>query len=238
MAVIWHDVECGGYEADLPLWSGLAAVADGRVLDLGCGTGRVARHLARQGHEVVGLDRDPQLIDELNARATDLSCRGEVGDARDFSLARGDFGLALAPMQLFQLFTGSEERVSCLRSVAEHLQPGGIAAIAIAEGVLGGFNREDEAKPDSLEIDGRLYESLPMEMAVDRERIVIRRLRKVSSSAEELNRNDNQIELRQLSVELLEREAIAANLVTIDRRTIAPTFDHVGSTVVLLERHR
>ncbi len=39
---IWHDAECGAYAADLALWEELAAAAGGPVLDLGCGTGRVA----------------------------------------------------------------------------------------------------------------------------------------------------------------------------------------------------
>ena len=52
--VIWHDVECGAYEADLPLWRELAS---GRVLDVGAGTGRVALDLARAGHPVTALDR-------------------------------------------------------------------------------------------------------------------------------------------------------------------------------------
>ena len=52
--VIWHDLECGGYVEDLPLWRELAG--DGPVLDLGCGTGRVALDLAARGVPVVGLD--------------------------------------------------------------------------------------------------------------------------------------------------------------------------------------
>jgi SAM-dependent methyltransferase len=237
-AAIWHDVECGAYEADLPLWEELAEAAGGPVLDLGCGTGRVALHLARRGHEVTGLDRDPELIEELNARAGSLPCRGEVGDARGLALERRDFALALAPMQLLQLFASSAERVSCLRSVAAHLRPGGVAAVAIVEEVLGGFNREDQAEPDALQIDGRLYESLPIEMAVDPERIAIRRLRKVSSPAGELDRHDDRIELRRLSAETLEAEAAAAGLAPAGRRDVPPTPDHVGSTVVLLERSR
>lgn len=34
----------------------------GRVLDAGCGTGRVAGELARRGHEVVGVDLDPSML--------------------------------------------------------------------------------------------------------------------------------------------------------------------------------
>ena len=58
-AVIWHDVECGAYDADLALWRELAAAAGGPILDVGAGTGRVALDLARHGHEVVALDSDP-----------------------------------------------------------------------------------------------------------------------------------------------------------------------------------
>ena len=47
---IWHEVECGGYEADLRLWADLAARFDGAVLDIGAGTGRVSS--AYSGHVV------------------------------------------------------------------------------------------------------------------------------------------------------------------------------------------
>jgi SAM-dependent methyltransferase len=235
---IWHDVECGGYEADLPLWEELAAAAGGPVLDLGCGTGRVALHLAGRGHEVTALDREPELVAELGARAGDLTCRGEVGDARDFALGRRDFALVLAPMQLLQLFAEQAERIACLASAAEHLRPGGLFVAAIVEEVSGGFNREDQAVPDSREVDGRVYASLPIETAVDPERITIRRLRKVVSPAGVLERSDDRIVLRQLSAAALEAEATAAGLVPLSRREIPPTLDHVGSTVVLLERPR
>jgi SAM-dependent methyltransferase len=237
MAVIWHDVECGGYEADLPLWEGLAAGAGGPVLDLGCGTGRVAVHLAQRGYEVTGLDCEPEFIAELHARAGDLPCRGEVGDARGFELARG-FTLVLAPMQLLQLLSGAAERTACLDAVAEHLRPGGIFAAAIAEEVIGGVNREGEVPPDSREIDGCVYSSLPAEIRVDEERISIRRLRKVISPSGVLERGEDRIELRQLSAAELEAEAAAAGLVPAGRREIHPTLDHVGSTVVLLARPR
>ena len=54
--VIWHDVENGSYAADLELWRTLAAEASGPILDLGAGTGRVARDLHAAGHEVHALD--------------------------------------------------------------------------------------------------------------------------------------------------------------------------------------
>ena len=65
--VAWHDVECGGYRADLPLWRELARAEAGPVLDVGAGTGRVALDLARAGHSVTALDREPELLDALVA---------------------------------------------------------------------------------------------------------------------------------------------------------------------------
>ena len=71
--VRWHDLECGGYRADLRLWRTLAdeqvphhADAPVRVLDLGSGTGRVALDLASRGHRVLGVER--RLGDGLEAR--------------------------------------------------------------------------------------------------------------------------------------------------------------------------
>ena len=68
-AAVWHEVECGGYAADL---AGLgaarrargAARARARVRD-----GRVALHLARRGHEVWAVDVDPALLEALCAHA-------------------------------------------------------------------------------------------------------------------------------------------------------------------------
>ena len=114
--VAWHEVECGAYAADLPFWEELAKRAQGPVLDLGCGSGRVALHLARRGHRVTGLDVDAGLVDAFAARAGELAAEALVGDATDFDLA-GEFALALAPMQLAQLLT-AEERQRCLRCVA------------------------------------------------------------------------------------------------------------------------
>ena len=58
MSVIWHDLECGTYAEDLPLWRSLAAEHGDPVLDVGAGTGRVALDLARSGYRVFPLVPD------------------------------------------------------------------------------------------------------------------------------------------------------------------------------------
>jgi SAM-dependent methyltransferase len=231
---IWHDAECGAYDADLELWEGFAEAADGAVLDLGCGTGRVALHLARRGHEVVGLDSDADLIATLGARAQGLPLRPVLGDARAFELET-DIALALAPMQLVQLLADRDDRLECLGCVASHLLPGGRVAMAIVEGLP----RESEGPPplpDVREVDGWVYSSLPVEAVDVGEEIVIRRLRQTVSPAGELREEDNEIRIRTLSAAELEEEGMECGLVPLTRRRIPPTDLHVGSTVVVLGR--
>lgn len=230
---IWHDVECGAYAADLPLWEELADATGGPVLDLGCGTGRVALHLARRGHTVLGLDRDPELLAALVKRASDLPVEAERGDAAGFALGT-EFGLALAPMQLLQLLS-AEQRAGYLRCVASHLRPGGLAAAAIVAeppAIDGGA----PLLPDAREIDGWIYSSLPLESHVDEDGIVVRRLRQTVTPRGELSEALDEVRLHPLDAATVEREARVAGLRPVGRREIAATADHVGSTAILLEQ--
>ncbi len=87
--VIWNEVECGDYEADLPLWEELAdSLGEEEViLELGCGAGRVVQHLAARGaYLVIGLDRDPNLVAAIWEKGKGTSADAEICDARDFVL--------------------------------------------------------------------------------------------------------------------------------------------------------
>ncbi len=226
--VIWHDVECGGYSADLPLWEELA---EGSVLDLGCGTGRVALHLARQGHRVTALDAEPAFIEALEERAAEVPLTGMRGDARTFELGT-QFDLVLGPMQLLQLFGDANERERCLGCVAAHLAPSGVAAFAIVEGIPDPVDGPPPL-PDTREVDGWVYSSLPIEAGIDADVLRARRLRQTVSPDGELSEQLDEILLRMLDRPTLEREAEAAGLQPAGVRTVPPSADHVGSTVVL-----
>jgi SAM-dependent methyltransferase len=235
-SVLWHEIECGAYAADLDLWAELAQLHGDPVLDLGCGSGRVGLHLARRGHAVEGVDLDPALVAAFNERALGLPARAVEGDAGRFELGR-EFRLVLAPMQLLQLLDGEGERAACLARVAAHLSDGGLAAFAIVEELPAAAGPE-AALPDAREANGWLYSSLPLEPALDPERIVVRRLRQTVSPAGELSEELNEVALRRLTASTLEREARAAGLRPVGRREVGPTDDHVGSTVVILEGGR
>ena len=233
--VIWNDVECGGYEADLPLWEQLAAENDGPILELGCGTGRVVMHLARSTEKlVIGVDSDDALVAALWERARGTSGDAEIGDVRGFDL-HFEFQLVLAPMQLIQLLDGRADRICCLSCVADHLLPGGRAAFAIVDRMPEPAADAGPQLPDVRQIDGWVYSSLPLEPVVRADSILLRRLRQVVSPEGDLSEEEDEVVLQVLSAEQFEEEAREMGLRPIGRRQIPATDAHVGSTVVVLE---
>ena len=78
----------------------------------------MALDLAAQGYDVVALDSDPELLEELAARAPSVTT--VHADARAFSID-AQFPLIIAPMPLVQILGGHEGRVAMLRSVHTHL---------------------------------------------------------------------------------------------------------------------
>lgn len=236
-AVIWHDVECGGYEADLPVWQQLAVENEGPIMELGCGTGRVVIHLARAtGSLVIGVDRDKDMVEAVWKRAHGDSGDAEIGDVRGFELYF-EFQLVLAPMQLIQLLEARVDRICCLACVADHLLPGGRAAFAIVEEMPAVPPAEAAPSlPDVRQVDDWVYSSLPLPPEVSDEKIVLRRLRQTVDPVGEMSEELNEVELQRLSAESLEQEAVEVGLQPLARRQIPATDAHVGSTVVLLEK--
>jgi SAM-dependent methyltransferase len=236
-AVAWHDCECGGYDADLALWRELAAQAGGRVLELGAGTGRVALDLARAGFDVTAVDRDPELLTELQRRARAHGTEVAVvhADVRHLELTE-HHALIVAPMQLVHLLGGDARRGAMLRSAAAHLAPGGILAAALlADPEQVASDDERPPLPDVVERDGWVYSSLPLDVRRLEGALEVRRLRQVVSPGGDLDEEIDITRLELLDPNQLESEALAAGLRRAGRREIPATGDHVGSTVVLLE---
>lgn len=98
-----------------------------RILDAGCGTGRLGGHLARAGHQVVGVDLDPQLIEV--AREDHPGVRWEAGNLAALDLRSADGERLLFDLQLCAgnvlTFLAGQERRPALARLAEHLAPEG-----------------------------------------------------------------------------------------------------------------
>jgi SAM-dependent methyltransferase len=240
--VVWHDLECGGYRADLPLWLELAERCGGPILDVGAGSGRVTLQLARAGHAVTALDRSEALIAALRERAAGLDVETVCADARSFALARRDFALCVVPMQTIQLLGGAEQRVAFLRCAREHLRPGAAIALAIlaeldtfdcANGVIG-------PAAERAYVDGLLYLSRAIRVGETERLVEIERERRVlhadneQSTTQEPGPEIDLIRLDRLDARTLHRDAAEAALRVEPTREIPATDEHVGSSVVTL----
>jgi SAM-dependent methyltransferase len=234
-AVLWHDIECGSYAADLRLWEELADRSPGPVLELGAGTGRVSLHLARRGHELTAVESDPELAAALEqrARADDLPIRVEVGDARALALGRS-FTLVLAPMQLLQILGGARGWRACLRAIRTHLDLGGIAALALVEDLPPTADAPPPL-PDVRDHQGWVYSSLPLAVERQGSLAIVRRLRQAVSPSGELVETHDETRLELIELEDVERQAGKLGLRGLERREIPATEAHVGSTVLILE---
>jgi SAM-dependent methyltransferase len=232
--VLWHDLECGGYDRDLPLWRELAEREESAVLDVGAGTGRVALDLARRGHEVVALDRDAALLHALRERSAGVAVTTVAADARDFALDRR-FGLILVPMQTVQLLGGPEGRARFLARARDHLAPGGLLAAALAD-ALEAFDAEHDQPPmpDLREVGGVVYASHPVAVRDLGDRAAIERVREIVSRDGTRTVSDEVVELDRLDPDTLAAEAAAVGLRAEASRRLEPTTAYVGSTVVML----
>jgi SAM-dependent methyltransferase len=242
--VVFHDLECGPEAGDLALWEEMAAAAEGTIVELGCGAGRVGIRLAREGNDVLGIERSPALVRAFNERAQreNLSAQAIVGDMRKLHLRRL-FPLILVPMQVVQQIGSSEDRIDVLRFIEEHLMPSGRAALSIVEKeALAGLGDDDfgddetDPLPDMRELHGWVFSSRPLSVRITREHAVVERLRESVDPRGEITRERHADTMALLDAQQLEEEGRVAGLVPVDRRFLQAADGYAPSTVVILGR--
>ena len=108
-----------------------------RVLDAGCGTGRVGGALAASGHDVIGVDLDPELIEE--ARRNHPGPRWQVGDLSELELPER-FDVIVCAGNVMT-FVAPGTRAEILRRFAGHLT--GAGRVVIGFGAGRGYGTED-----------------------------------------------------------------------------------------------
>ncbi|MFJ6391389.1 class I SAM-dependent DNA methyltransferase [Streptomyces sp. NPDC091972] len=118
-------------EALEPVVDLLAELAgQGRALELGVGTGRVALPLAARGVEVHGIELSAAMAERLRAKPGGEAVGVTIGD---FSTTRvpGSFSVAYLVFNTIMNLTTQDAQVDCFRNVADHLEPGGTFVVEV-----------------------------------------------------------------------------------------------------------
>jgi ubiquinone/menaquinone biosynthesis C-methylase UbiE len=139
----WENAQTLG-RRDVAFWERAARTARGPVLELGCGTGRIAVPLARTGVDVTGIDRSAAMLVRAAARVERLRRRG-VRRSRLPSFVRGDiralpfpnerFATVVAAYGILQSLVREQDLAATLDSAARVLQPAGILGIDLVPDV-------------------------------------------------------------------------------------------------------
>ena len=110
----------------LDFYVGLAREANGPVLDIACGTGRILLPCLQAGVDIEGLDLFEPMLKTLRAKAAalGLSPRLHQADMSDFALTRR-FALIMIPFNAFIHNMTQEAQIRCLQLCREHLLPDG-----------------------------------------------------------------------------------------------------------------
>ncbi|MFC0877440.1 class I SAM-dependent methyltransferase [Saccharicrinis sp. FJH2] len=106
----------------------------GTVIDLGCGQGRDAIHLAALGYRVTGMDASKVGIDQLNAVAEKekLNARGVVGDIYKFE-NYGDFDIVLLDSMFHFDKRDKRKETDLILRIAQRIKPRGVICFCIQD---------------------------------------------------------------------------------------------------------
>jgi ubiquinone/menaquinone biosynthesis C-methylase UbiE len=114
---------------DVAFWRRLAAPADGSLLELGCGTGRISLPVAKDGTRLVGIDRSSPMLARARAKLRRARVDAHVdlvrGDIRRLPFRDRRFQLVMAPYGILQSLVRERDLTMALESVARVLARGG-----------------------------------------------------------------------------------------------------------------
>jgi len=166
LPAIYDSVPAYVARRDVQFYVDEATNVRGRVLEVGCGTGRILLPIARSGRAIEGVDASPEMLDrcrtKLREEPDEVQRRVTLhqGDARSFDIGR-QFALVTAPFRVVQHLTTVDDQLGFLESAARHLSPGGqlvfdvfnpnFTALVSADGV------EKEDTPNTTLPDGRSF---------------------------------------------------------------------------------
>ncbi|MBU1164328.1 class I SAM-dependent methyltransferase [Patescibacteria group bacterium] len=126
LAAQFYDL--GKKTQDVKFYYNYAKKIEGEVLEVGCGTGRVATYLAQRGIPVTGLDNSQHTIDQSKIKCRKARCKNSLvfikADAKNFKLNK-KFKLIIMPFRVFQCFLTIKDQRAVLKNIKKHLAKDG-----------------------------------------------------------------------------------------------------------------
>ncbi|MFM8573106.1 MAG: SAM-dependent methyltransferase [Pirellula sp.] len=103
-----------------------------KILEAGCGSGRLVREMARRGYAVTGMDLNQQSLDYCQSQLKKLGCRAVLSkqDMTDFHFDQ-PFDAAFNAINTFRHLETESAAISHLRCIAKHLRPGGVFVLSL-----------------------------------------------------------------------------------------------------------
>jgi ubiquinone/menaquinone biosynthesis C-methylase UbiE len=130
----WENAQTVG-RRDILFWQRMAAPVDGPILELGCGTGRVAIPVARKGSTVIGIDRSASMLarGHLKVRRSRLAARVKLirGDIRHLPFPDKSFELVMAPYGILQSLLDEKLLSATLKDVRRVITCEGIFGLEL-----------------------------------------------------------------------------------------------------------
>lgn len=153
--------------ADVDFYVSVARAASGKILELGCGTGRILIPTAEVGCSIVGLDLSEAMLGKCRAKLAqqpaDVQKRVRLvhGNMATFDLGE-KFRLVTIPFRGFQHLLRVEEQLGCLREIQRHLEPDGRLVFDMFHVMPQGmydpeWMKEREDTPETRLPDGRRF---------------------------------------------------------------------------------
>lgn len=114
------------------------------ILEIGCGTGRVAIELAKRGNQVTGLDLSKNMLNIFKEKIATKFFKNNItiveSDMTSFQLNK-KFDWIIFPFRSFQSLTTSKQRIDCLKCVKEHLKEKGNVIVQLFNPRKGAFEK-------------------------------------------------------------------------------------------------
>jgi len=127
---VYYEAEWRNFTQDIPFLIEEMRKADGPVLELACGSGRVTLPLAKEKYEVWGIDNSPEMLkiieNKMENEDPDVVKRMHISqqDMCDFQIEQ-KFKLIIIPFNSFLLLTDRKDFDRCLQCCLQHLDEGG-----------------------------------------------------------------------------------------------------------------